>query len=219
MRINTLHYLLGLMYKKWGKSLLDALIAFLLLLVFSPIFLFLIVLLFVFFKGKPFFLQQRPGYNEKLFVLIKFRTMKATFDSNGTLQPDEQRLTGLGKFLRNTSLDELPQLINVLMGQMSLVGPRPLMPEYLPYYTPQQRLRHKVKPGISGWAQVNGRNAISWNDKFQLDIWYVQHISLKTDIIIVLKTINKVFNTKGVSAPGHATMPKFSDEVKYKQTA
>lgn len=198
------------LYQNYLKRLLDltcSLIAFCFLF---PICLVVTVLLFVANDGKPFFFQRRPGKNGRIFLLVKFKTMNDRRDANGQLLPDEQRLTGLGKFIRKTSLDELPQLINVIKGDMSLVGPRPLLVEYLPLYTAFQNRRHEVKPGITGWAQVNGRNAISWENKFELDVWYVDHLSLALDFKILFLTIKKVFKTEGISQQGHATMPIFT---------
>jgi sugar transferase EpsL len=160
--------------------------------------------------GLPVFLRQsRPGYRGRLFTLYKFRTMRVARDAEGQLLPDDRRLTPLGSFLRRTSLDELPELWNVLQGDMSLVGPRPLLPQYLGRYTPGQARRHEVRPGITGWAQVNGRNAITWQDKFALDVWYVDHWSLGLDLRILWKTLVQVLSGAGVSAEGHATMPEF----------
>jgi sugar transferase EpsL len=160
--------------------------------------------------GLPVFLRQpRPGYGGRLFTLYKFRTMRDARDADGILLPDERRLTPLGRFLRRTSLDELPELWNVLQGDMSLVGPRPLLPQYLDRYTPAQARRHEVRPGITGWAQVNGRNALTWQDKFDLDVWYVDHWSLGLDLRILWKTLVQVLSGDGVSAQGHATMPEF----------
>ena len=160
--------------------------------------------------GLPVFLRQRrPGYRGRLFTLYKFRTMRETRDASGDLLPDDRRLTPLGRFLRRTSLDELPELWNVLQGDMSLVGPRPLLPQYLARYTDEQARRHEVRPGITGWAQVNGRNAITWEDKFALDVWYVDHWSLRLDLRILWMTALQVLGGAGVSAEGHATMPEF----------
>ena len=160
--------------------------------------------------GSPvFFSQVRPGLHGKPFLMVKFRTMTDARDANGALLPDAQRLKPFGRFLRASSLDELPELWNVLKGEMSLVGPRPLLMEYLPLYTPEQARRHEVRPGITGWAQVNGRNAISWADKFALDVWYVDHHSLWLDVQILWRTVRKVLVRDGISAPGDATMPKF----------
>ena len=160
--------------------------------------------------GSPvLFIQVRPGLHGQPFRMVKFRTMKDARDASGALLPDAQRLTPFGRFLRASSLDELPELWNVLKGEMSLVGPRPLLMEYLPLYTPEQARRHEVRPGITGWAQVNGRNAISWADKFALDVWYVDHRSLWLDVKILLRTVRKVLVRDGISAPNDATMPKF----------
>jgi sugar transferase EpsL len=163
--------------------------------------------------GAPvLFRQKRPGFHGRPFLMFKFRTMNEAQDPHGNLLPDEQRLTSFGRFLRSTSLDELPELFNVLKGEMSLVGPRPLLMEYLPRYTPEQARRHEVKPGITGWAQVNGRNAISWEDKFKLDVWYVDYHSLWLDLKILAMTAIQVFQRRGISATGHATMPVFVGE-------
>jgi lipopolysaccharide/colanic/teichoic acid biosynthesis glycosyltransferase len=163
--------------------------------------------------GSPvFFSQVRPGLHGKPFLMVKFRTMTDERDADGALLSDAQRLTAFGRFLRASSLDELPELWNVLCGEMSLVGPRPLLMEYLPLYTPEQARRHEVRPGITGWAQVNGRNEISWDDKFALDVWYVDHRSLLLDIRILWLTVRKVLVRDGISAPGDATMPKFDGQ-------
>ncbi len=163
--------------------------------------------------GKPvLFRQRRPGLFGRPFTLLKFRTMSDLRDHEGKPLPDEERLTRLGRFLRRTSLDELPELFNVLKGEMSLVGPRPLLMEYLERYTPRQARRHEVRPGITGWAQVNGRNALSWEEKFELDVWYVDHRSLWLDLKILVMTVGQVLSGRGVSARGHATMPKFKED-------
>ncbi|MBO0614352.1 sugar transferase [Thiothrix fructosivorans] len=192
------------------KRTTDFIAALCLLILFSPI--LLVVALLVSRKlGSPvLFSQVRPGLYGKPFRMIKFRTMTDARDANGELLPDSIRLTAFGKFLRSSSLDELPGLWNVLKGDMSLVGPRPLLMEYLPRYTPQQARRHAVRPGITGWAQVNGRNAISWNQKFKLDVWYVDNQSFWLDLKILLLTVKKVFVREGISAEGEATMPKFT---------
>ena len=179
-----------------------------------PVFL-VISLLILFMQGKPIiFSQERPGLNAKVFLMYKFCTMNNKRDGSGNLLPDDSRLTILGRFLRATSLDELPELWNVLKGEMSLVGPRPLLIEYLALYSDSQKRRHDVRPGITGWAQVNGRNAISWEDKFNLDLWYVQNQSFWLDVRILLMTIKKVIVREGVSADNHATMPKFTGNAK-----
>lgn len=180
------------------------------LLILSPI--FVVVTFFLYFAndGSPFFFQTRPGKNEKLFNIIKFKTMNDRKDSNGNLLPDAERLTKVGKFVRKTSLDEIPQLINVIKGDMSLIGPRPLLPEYLPLYNAFQKQRHQVRPGITGWAQVNGRNAIGWDQKFEYDVWYVKHLSFLLDSKILLLTIKKVFVSEGISSDTSVTMEKFT---------
>ena len=167
------------------------------------------IFLFISNKGNPFFFQLRPGKGGRLFLLLKFKTMNDLKDTAGNLLPDEKRITRLGRFIRKSSIDELPQLINVLKGDMSLIGPRPLLPEYLPLYTVRQNRRHDVRPGITGWAQVNGRNAISWEEKFKLDVWYVENISFKLDMKILTLTMKKIIKPEGISQQGHATMPVF----------
>ncbi len=174
-----------------------------------PIFLVVMIGLFLANDGKPFFFQLRPGKNGKIFKIIKFKTMNDKKDSNGTLLSDAERLTAIGSFVRKTSLDEIPQLINVLKGDMSLIGPRPLLVQYLPLYNEHQARRHEVRPGITGWAQVNGRNAISWNQKFDYDVWYVENISFILDFKIFFLTAKKVFIREGVSADGHVTIEPF----------
>ena len=194
----------------FGKRIFDFIFSGASLFLMLPV-LVAISILILFFHGRPiFFRQNRPGFKGEIFRCLKFRTMKNSFDENGNPLSDEQRITRFGAFLRNTSLDELPEIINVLKGEMSLVGPRPLLVEYLPLYSPRHSRRHDVKPGITGWAQVNGRNAISWNEKFELDIWYVENWSLALDFKILFLTVWQVFFRKGISADGHATMPKFS---------
>lgn len=179
------------------------------LLATSPLWIVAKLLIKLTSDRSPFFLQTRPGLHGKPFTIIKFRTMKEVKDAKGNQLPDAQRLTAFGKFLRKTSLDELPELINVLRGEMSLVGPRPLLMQYLPLYTPEQFRRHDVKPGITGWAQVNGRNALTWEEKFRLDVWYVDHQSFALDLRIICKTLLKLISREGISAEGHATMPEF----------
>jgi lipopolysaccharide/colanic/teichoic acid biosynthesis glycosyltransferase len=189
----------------------DILFAFILLIVaLIPIFIIIILLYFKHGASEVFFMQYRPGRNEKIFRLIKFKTMNNKCDASGNILPDAERLTSIGRFIRKTSLDELPQLINVLKGDMSLVGPRPLLVEYLPLYNEQQKRRHEVKPGITGWAQVNGRNAISWQEKFDLDVWYVDHCSFGLDMKILWLTIVKVFKREGINQAGQATVEKFN---------
>ncbi len=191
------------------KQSLDFLVATVALLLLAPLLACLALAVRLGMGSPVLFRDVRPGYKGKPFVLLKFRTMDLTRDSRGHLLPDEQRLTKLGQFLRHFSLDEIPQLWNVWNGEMSLVGPRPLLMEYLGRYTPEQARRHDVKPGMTGWAQVNGRNALSWEERFRLDVWYVDHWSLGLDIRIILRTIRKVLLREGVSQSGHATMPKF----------
>ena len=191
------------------KRMLDILGAAAGLVLLCPVLLFLTLLVW-WGLGRPvFFIQQRPGFKGVPFKLIKFRTMRQPRATGGTPLPDELRMTRLGTALRKMSLDELPELFNVLKGDMSLVGPRPLLMDYLPLYTPEQRQRHDVKPGLTGWAQVNGRNATSWEDRLAQDVWYVEHQSLRLDGLILLKTIGQVVSRKGVQAPNHVTMPRF----------
>jgi len=187
------------MYTNFFKRLLDFLFACFGIVVLSPVFLATIIVLYNSSDGKPFFIQERPGEDGKIFKLIKFKTMSDKKDSEGNLLPMGERITPLGAFLRKTSLDEIPQLLNVIKGDMSLIGPRPLLKEYLPMYTDRQKERHLVKPGITGWAQVNGRNQVSWKDKFEMDIWYVDNISFKLDAIIFFKTIKKIITKSDVA--------------------
>ena len=194
------------MYPKYIKRILDAFLSGCALLVLSPVLLVLTVLGAIMMKGNPFFTQLRPGKDEKIFRLIKFRTMTCEKDKEGNLLPDEQRLNGYGKFLRSTSLDELPELVNIVKGDMSIVGPRPLLVEYLPRYNAQQRHRHDVYPGLTGWAQVNGRNAITWEEKFRLDVEYVHNLSFALDVKIILQTVGKIFKREGISSETSATM-------------
>jgi undecaprenyl phosphate N,N'-diacetylbacillosamine 1-phosphate transferase len=197
------------MYKTYIKRFLDFIIALIGLVLILPFFILVFVGLFFANQGKPFFFQLRPGKNGQLFKIIKFKTMNDKKNSEGNLLSDEYRLTKIGSFVRKTSLDEIPQLLNVLKGDMSLIGPRPLLPEYLPLYNESQRRRHEVKPGITGWAQVNGRNAISWEQKFEYDVWYVNQVSFLLDIKILFLTIKKVFISEGISQQGEATMSYF----------
>ena len=199
------------MYKKYFKRFLDFWISLIALICISPVLFVVIIWLHFANKGSGvFFLQERPGKNSKIFRLIKFKTMTDEKDENGNLLPDEARITKVGKFIRSTSIDELPQLINVLKGDMALIGPRPLLVQYLPLYSKEQARRHEVRPGISGWAQCHGRNAISWSQKFKLDVWYVDHINLLTDIKIILITIKNVLSQKDISHEGQATMDDFT---------
>ena len=198
------------MYKNSFKRLIDFTLSLIGFIILSPIFLLLWIWLSIANKGAgAFFFQERPGKKERLFKVIKFKTMTDERNSNGDLLPDYLRLTKVGKFIRSTSLDEIPQLLNVIKGDMSLIGPRPLLVQYLPLYDETQRRRHEVRPGITGWAQVNGRNAISWEQKFSYDVWYVDHVSLSLDFKILMKTIQKVFKREGISSDSSATMEVF----------
>ena len=199
------------MYSHFLKRILDFLIVFCVLVTIWPILLLLIIWLHFANKGAGvFFTQERPGKNGKIFKVIKFKTMTDECDANGDLLPDEQRLTKVGKFIRSTSVDELPQLINVLRGDMALIGPRPLLPQYLHLYNKEQARRNEFRTGITGWAQVNGRNAISWTKKFELDVWYVDHCSFILDLRIIVLTIKKVFVREGISSETSATMEYFT---------
>lgn len=199
------------MYKHFFKRIIDFTLAFCALTVIWPILLVITIWLHFANKGAgAFFTQERPGKDAKIFKVIKFKTMTDERDAEGKLLPDAQRLTKVGKLVRSTSLDELPQLINVLKGDMALIGPRPLLPKYLPLYSPEQYRRHEVRPGISGWAQCHGRNAISWTEKFKLDVWYVDHVSLWTDIKVIGITIMKVIRRADISEEGQATMEPFN---------
>ena len=193
------------MYKIFFKPLLDFILSLLGLIISSPLFLIVIIALLFANKGKVFFLQNRPGKNGKIFKIIKFRTMNNKRDAHGNLLPDVERLTKIGKLVRKTSLDEIPQLINVLLGNMSLIGPRPLLPEYLPLYNDFQKKRHLIKPGITGWAQINGRNAVEWEKKFKFDVWYVENMSFFLDLQIMFLTLKKVLKLEGVNREGEAT--------------
>lgn len=199
------------MYKHFLKRSLDFWISLITLIVISPILLVITIWLHFANKGAGvFFFQERPGKNAKIFKVIKFKTMTDEKDSNGVLLPDEKRLTKVGKFVRSTSIDELPQLINVLKGDMALIGPRPLLVQYLSLYSPEQARRHEVRPGISGWAQCHGRNAISWTEKFKLDVWYVDHCTLWTDIQVIFLTIKNVLMRKDINSATAATMEYFN---------
>lgn len=198
------------MYRHFFKRFLDFWIALFVLLCFSPFLLIITIWLHFANKGAGvFFRQKRPGKNAKIFKVIKFKTMTDQRDANGNLLPDAERLTRVGRFVRSTSIDELPQLINVLKGDMSLIGPRPLLVQYLPFYSAEQARRHEVRPGITGWAQCHGRNAISWHEKFALDVWYVDHISLITDLKIIYITIKKVLSRADISSTTSVTMEPF----------
>lgn len=197
------------MYAKYIKRLLDIILSLCALIILLPLFVILIVLGTFFMRGNPFFYQERPGKNEKIFKLIKFRTMDNRKDSNGNLLPDEIRLNTYGRFLRSTSLDEVPELFNILKGDMSIIGPRPLLVRYLDRYNEEQHHRHDVRPGLTGYAQAHGRNSISWEDKFAMDVWYTKNITFKEDIKIIFSTINTVLMHKGISSESSATMEEF----------
>jgi len=198
------------MYKYFFKRFFDLVIALVGLIILIPLFLILWIWLSIANKGAgAFFVQERPGKDEKIFKVIKFKTMNDRRDENGNLLSDNERLTKIGRVVRSLSLDEIPQLINVLKGDMALIGPRPLLVQYLPLYDEVQRRRHEVRPGMTGWAQVNGRNAISWQEKFAYDVWYVDNLSLSLDIKILLKTIEKVFKREGINTGTHVTMEPF----------
>lgn len=198
------------MYKIFFKRAIDLVLSIIGFMLLSPIFITICILLYFANDGHPFFFQARPGKNEKIFKIAKFKTMNDKKDSEGNLLPDYLRITKTGNFIRKTSLDEIPQLLNVIKGDMSVVGPRPLLIAYLPLYNKEQAKRHNVRPGITGWAQVNGRNAISWEQKFEYDVWYVNHVSFKVDVNIIFKTISKVFKREGISASENVTMERFT---------
>ena len=200
------------MYNKIIKRIFDMVFSLILIIILSPVLLITAFLLSMVNRGKIFFTQERPGYKEKVFNIIKFKTMTDKADELGQLFPDNDRITKFGKFIRATSIDELPQLFNIFMGEMSFIGPRPLLIEYLLLYNNEQKRRHEMKPGISGWAQVNGRNLISWKQKFEYDIWYVDNISFKLDLKILLLTIRKVLKQEGINSTSHLTMGKFKGE-------
>lgn len=197
------------MYAKCFKRVIDFCLSLIGLVVLSPVFLILIILGAIFMRGNPFFTQQRPGKKEKIFKMIKFRTMSNAKDKSGNLLPDEERLNKYGRFLRSTSLDELPELLNILKGDMAIVGPRPLLVRYLNRYNEEQRHRHDVRPGLTGYAQAHGRNAVSWEDKFAMDVWYTKHVTLKQDFKIVMDTIKAVLKHEGISSETSATMEEF----------
>ena len=197
------------MYKNFFKRFLDFVLSLMALIVLSPVLLILTVLGWIKMKGNPFFTQERPGKDEKIFKLIKFRSMTCEKGPDGKLLPDAQRMTKYGRILRSTSLDELPELLNILVGDMSIVGPRPLLVRYLPRYNEEQRHRHDVRPGLTGYAQVNGRNAISWEDRFRLDVEYVRNVSFALDVKIIFQTVAKVFKREGISSGTAVTMEEF----------
>lgn len=197
-------------YRNYFKRFLDLIVSLVAFSLLLPLFIIVTGLLYVANQGKPFFVQPRPGRNGRIFRLVKFKTMNDKKDAAGNLLSDAERLTAVGRFIRKTSLDEIPQLINVIKGEMSLIGPRPLLVEYLPLYNSTQKRRHEVRPGITGWAQVNGRNAIGWKEKFELDVWYVDNMSFLLDCKIIIFTLMKVVKSEGVSQQGHVTMTKFT---------
>ncbi len=201
------------MYSRFFKRIFDFFLSFLGIIFLSPCILLIIIILFFANKGKVFFIQKRPGKLLKIFKVIKFKTMTDKMDSEGNLLPDSLRISTIGKFIRTTSLDELPQLFNVIKGDMSLIGPRPLLVDYIPLYSKNQARRHDVRPGITGWAQVNGRNAISWEQKFEYDIWYVDNVSFWLDIKITILTIKKIFVREGISSKTNTTMEAFKGNL------
>ncbi len=197
------------MYANFFKRFLDFLLSLLAIIFLSPLLLVLTILGYYRMKGNPFFTQERPGWHEKIFKLVKFRTMTNEKDKEGNLLPDEMRLNDYGKFLRSTSLDELPELYNILKGDMSIIGPRPLLVKYLPRYNEEQRHRHDVRPGLTGYAQAHGRNAVTWEDKFKMDVWYTRNVSFKTDWNIFWDTVRIVLKREGISSETSATMEEF----------
>lgn len=200
----------AMIYKNFLKRFIDFFVALFGLLILSPVFIIVTIGLYFANDGKPFFFQARPGLKEKVFKIIKFKTMNDKKDADGNLLSDAERLTPIGAFVRNTSIDELPQLINVLKGDMSLIGPRPLLPQYLFLYSETQKRRHQVRPGITGWAQINGRNAISWTKKFELDVWYVDNLSFLNDLKVFFTTFKKVFINEGIAQEGQVTTEVFN---------
>ena len=202
------------MYKNFIKPAIDFVLALVGFLFLSPVFVLVAIGLFFANDGKPFFFQLRPGKDGKIFKIIKFKTMTDKKDENGNLLPDADRLTKIGSFVRKTSLDEIPQLLNVIKGDMSLVGPRPLLPKYLELYNDFQRRRNEVKPGITGWAQVNGRNSISWEKKFEYDVWYVDNVSFLLDVKILIMTVLKVVKSEGINEQGQATSEEFKGNTR-----
>lgn len=200
-------------YAKYLKRILDLAVSFLAIVILSPFIILFSLIGAVLMRGNPFFIQKRPGKNEKIFKLIKFRTMTNRKDGNGNLLPDEQRLTGYGKFLRSTSIDEIPELFNILKGDMSIIGPRPLLVKYLPLYNDYQKHRHDVRPGLTGYAQVHGRNTLSWKRKFDMDIKYVEHITFIGDLKILAETVKKVIKREGISSETSVTMEEFTGNI------
>ena len=200
------------------KRALDLFVASVMLMVLSPLLIVMSIAIWLTLGRPVFFVQDRPGHGGRIFRIYKFRSMREARDSNGDLRPDAERITRLGRFLRASSLDEMPELLNVLRGDMSLVGPRPLRVEYLDLYSPEQRRRHEVRPGITGWAQIHGRNALSWEERFEHDVWYVDHRTLGLDLKILAVTALKVLRGEGISAPSHATMPAFTGSIRREST-
>ena len=198
------------MYRKYFKPFLDISCSFIGLVVLSPLFIFIVIILFILNNGKPFYFQKRPGLHGENFSIIKFKTMTDKKNSEGQLLPDFERTTAIGNLIRRASIDEIPQLVNVFLGHMSIVGPRPLLPEYLSLYSEEQKRRHNVKPGITGWAQINGRNSILWTQKFEYDVWYVDKMSFSLDLKILLLTIKKVIIPEGINATEKYTMEEFN---------
>ncbi|MEB2778484.1 sugar transferase [Algoriphagus sp. D3-2-R+10] len=198
-----------MIYRNWLKRGIDIILAFLMFIILLPIFLILLIVLSIHHKGTPFFSQSRPGKGNVPFQILKFKTMSDLVNENGDLLADSERITSFGRMVRKTSLDEIPQLINVLKGDMSLVGPRPLLFDYLNLYTSEQARRHEVKPGVTGWAQVNGRNAISWDSKFKFDVWYVDNLTFLLDVRILFQTLLNVLLGKGITQQGHVSMGRF----------
>lgn len=200
------------MYAKYIKRIFDCVLAFLAIVVLSPLFLILTVVGAVMMRDNPFFIQERPGWHEKTFRLFKFKTMSSEKDADGKLLPDEKRLNGYGRFLRSTSLDELPEIFNIFVGNMSIIGPRPLLKEYIPWYTEEEHRRHDVRPGLTGWAQVNGRNLLDWDQRFQTDVYYVDHISFALDVKIFFLTIKKVLIREDIAENTRAVEPNFAEQ-------
>ncbi|WP_339881258.1 sugar transferase [uncultured Algoriphagus sp.] len=201
-------------YRSWIKRSIDLILAMLMFMILSPVFIILLVGLAIHHSGSPFFLQSRPGLGGIPFQILKFKTMSDKVDESGVVLPDSERITWIGKFIRRSSLDEIPQLINVLKGDMSLVGPRPLLEDYLLLYSSEEARRHEVKPGVTGWAQINGRNAISWENKFKLDVWYVDNINFLLDVKILFQTLANVLLGKGITQQGHVSAGKFEGTPK-----
>lgn len=206
------------MYRNVLKQIFDFIFSLSALLLISPVFILVMISIALVNKGNPFFVQRRPGKDEKIFSIFKFKTMNDAVDEFGNLLPDTERLTRVGSFVRKTSLDELPQLINIIKGDMSFIGPRPLLVRYLPFYTEEENKRHTIKPGITGWAQVNGRNTLNWDSRLRLDVYYVDNVSLILDIKIILKTIQKVLQSKDIVVDPESVMQNLDDERKFRNS-